>query len=514
MQIAAGRCCAAGPETANATVLRRDAVGLVTGHTQFADDIVLPGMLFGKVHWADHPHAEILRVDTSAAEALPGVVAVLTARDVPGQNAFGRTISDQPALADDVVRFTGDAVACVLAETPAAAEAGAQSIWVDYRLLPGVFSPQAASQPDAPKVHAKGNLLKETHVRRGNVEEAFARCAVIVEHDFSTPFVEHAFLEPESGLGYPDLDGGVTIKVPTQAAFEDRRQLAAILALPLEKVRVVQLPIGGAFGGKGDVHLQRFLALGALKTGRPIKMTLTCEESLRTHSKRHASSMHVRLGANADGDLLAIQTQVLLDGGAYASTSGGILEAGCAINTGPYFVPNLDLHGQVWYTNNVIGAAMRGFGTPKIAFAIESALDELACRLGQDPFEFRLRNALDVGLPNMVDHVQEPGVVSIKETIRAAREALSRMSVPTSEGSQRVGVGVACMSKTVGVGRGLPDGAGAMLKLASDGTCEVLATYAEMGQGAFATLLGLVSRELGLPPDRIRVRHARYRAHT
>jgi CO/xanthine dehydrogenase Mo-binding subunit len=191
-------------------------------------------------------------------------------------------------------------------------------------------------------------VLKEVRVRRGQPDEAFAHCAVVIEDDYTTPFVEHGYLEPESGLGFPDGDGGVTLLVPTQAAWDDRRELAAILALPREKVRVRQLPIGGAFGAKGDVHLHRFLALGALRTGRPVKMTLTRHESLRTHAKRHASTMHVKLGADAEGKLQALQTLVVLDGGAYASTSGGILEAGCVINTGPYFVPNLDLHGQVW----------------------------------------------------------------------------------------------------------------------------------------------------------------------
>ena len=434
--IAAGQSYPSSPETANATQLRRDAITLVSGRTQFADDMVLPGMLYGKVRWADLPYARILAVDTSAAQAVTGVVAVLTAADVPGRNAFGRVIPDQPAFAADVVRYIGDPVACAFAETAAAAEEACRLVQVDYEALPGIFSPEAAAQPDAPRLHEKGNLLKEVRVRRGQLDEAFARCAVVVEDDYTTPFVEHGYLEPESGLGLPDGDGGVTLLVPTQAAWDDRRELAAILALPREKVRVRQLPIGGAFGAKGDVHLHRFLALGALRTGRPVKMTLTREESLRTHAKRHASTMHVKLGADAEGKLQALQTRVVLDGGAYASTSGGILEAGCVINTGPYFVPNLDLHGQVWYTNNIIGGAMRGFGAPKIAFAIESALDDLARRLGVDPFELRLRNALDVGLPNMVDHVQEAGVVTIKQTILAAQQALERNRHPAVRGHE------------------------------------------------------------------------------
>ncbi len=503
--IEAGQPYPETPETSNATQLRRDAINLASGRTQFADDIVLPDMLHGKVRWADHPYAHILAVDTSAAAAVPGVVTVLTARDVPGRNAFGRVIPDQPAFADDVVRYIGDPVACVFAETAAAAEEACRLVRVDYEVLPGVFSPEAAAHPDAPRLHERGNLLKEVRVHRGHVDEAFAHCAVVVEDSYTTPFVEHAYLEPEAGLALPDKDGGVTLLVPTQAAWDDRRELAAILALPREMVRVKQLPIGGAFGAKGDVHLHRFLALGALRTGRPVKMTLTREESLRTHAKRHASKMHVKLGADANGKLQAIQTHVVLDGGAYASTSGGILEAGCVINTGPYFAPNLELHGQVWYTNNIIGGAMRGFGAPKIAFAIESALDDLAHRLGLDPFELRLRNALDVGLPNVVDHVQEPGVVTIKQTILAARQALQQIKIPRAEGTKRIGIGVASMTKTVGVGRGTSETAGAIVELDAEGMCHVHSGYCEMGQGALPMLLGLVTAELGLPPERVHV---------
>ena len=342
-------------------------------------------------------------------------------------------------------------------------------------------------------------------MHRGQMDEAFAHCAVIIERDYTTPFVEHAYLEPESGLAFPDGDGGVTLLVPTQAAWDDRRELAAILALPRGKVRVKQLPIGGAFGAKGDVHLHRFLALGALHTGRPVKMTLSRQESLFTHAKRHASTIHVKLGADVEGKLQALQTRVVLDGGAYASTSGGILEAGCVINTGPYFVPNLDLHGQVWYTNNIIGGAMRGFGAPKIAFAIESALDELARALKLDPFEVRLRNALDAELPNMVDHVQDPGVVTIKDTIVAAREALRGLKLPQADGAKHIGVGVASMVKTVGVGRGFSETAGVIIELDAGGDCHVGTGYCDMGQGATPFLLGLVAEELGLPPERVHV---------
>jgi aldehyde oxidoreductase len=495
----------AGPETANATVLRREAELHVTGRTQYADDIHAEGMLFGKVLWAEHPHAEILRIDTVEAERVPGVAAVLTAKDVPGRNVFGLAVPDQPVLAADVVRYIGDAVAVVFAETAQAAETARDLIRVTYRVLAGVFTPMEAAAPDAPQLHEGGNLLKDIQVRRGDVAGAFPECVAIVERDYTTPFVEHAFIEPESGLGILDPDGGITVKIPCQAAWDSRRELAGILDLAVDKVRVVQFPIGGAFGGKTDVLLERFLALGALKTGHTVKMTLTREESLRVHAKRHAAWIHIKVGADASGRILALQDTVLLDAGAYASSSAAVLVAGCVTNTGPYFIPNLDLHGQAWYTNNVIGGAMRGFGAPKIAFAVECALDELACALGMDPLEFRYLNALDVGLPNVVDHVQEPGIVTIKETIRAAQEELRRTIIPQSQGDKRIGVGVACMVKTVGVGKNFPESAGAIVELDAQGFCKVLTGYCEMGQGANPLLLGIAAQELDLPTERVQV---------
>jgi aldehyde oxidoreductase len=504
-QMAESGHCTTAEETPNATVLRRDAVQLVTGSTQFADDICPEGVLHGKVLWSEHPYAEILGIEAVEAARVPGVVAVLTAKDMPGRNAFGLNIPDQPVLAADVVRFIGDAVAVVFAESLEAAEAARDLIRVTYRALPGVFSPVEASAPGAPQLHEGGNLLKEMRVRRGDVERAFAGCAVVIERDYTTPFVEHAFIEPESGLGIPEAGGGITVKVGCQAAWQSRRELAAILDLPIDKVRVVQLPMGGAFGGKTDVLLERFLGLGALKTGRTVKITLTREESLRAHAKRHASWIHIKVGADGSGHILALQDRVLLDAGAYASSSASILVSGCVTGTGPYFIPNLDLHAQAWYTNNVIGGAMRGFGAPKIAFAVECALDELARGLKMDPLEFRLLNALDVGLPNVVDHVQEPGIVTIKETIRAAQAELRRTIIPRSEGSKRIGVGTACMIKSVGMGKNAAESAGAIVELDAQGNCTVLTGYFDLGQGANALLLGLAARELELSPDRIHV---------
>ncbi|MCJ7511756.1 MAG: molybdopterin-dependent oxidoreductase, partial [Anaerolineales bacterium] len=501
---AAAGLAAHGEQPPRQALLPKEAEALVTGATLFGDDLQPERMLHGRILWSAHPHAEILSISTAEAQALPGVALVLTAGDIPGKNQAGIILRDQPAIAGDKVRTIGDSVAAVFAETRQAAEAALDRIRVEYRQLPGVFSPEEAARPDAPKVHAKGNLLHHARIARGDVDAAFKLCAVVVEETFETPFIEHGFLEPEAGIAYPSGEGGVTVEIGTQSAFDDRTQLAEILGLPEDKVRVVQLPMGGAFGGREDMILQQYLALGALRSGRPVKMVLDREESLRAHPKRHPAHMHYKVGAAGDGRVLALQARITLDTGAYASLGVDILENTLVFGAGPYFIPNVDLEGWAWYTNNVPAGAMRGFGVNQVAFALEQQMDALARALGIDPFEFRLINALDVGLPTVADHILEPGVVTIKETIRAARDALAGMHLP-SPGEKRIGVGVASAVKNIGYGHGLHESAGAIVELDSSGCARLLASQHDYGQGARAGLAYLVSEELGLPLERVEV---------
>lgn len=484
---------------ARASRLRRDALGLVTGSTLFSDDLNLEEMLYGKILWAAYPHAEIVRMDTSAAEALPGVVRVITADDIPGKNQTGIVERDQPALAADKVRYIGDPVAVVFAESEEIAEQAIGLIEVDYRVLPGVFTPEDAARSDAPKIHEKGNLAHHAEIIRGDVDAAFAQCAVVVEGDFTTPFIEHAFLEPESGVAYPTDDGGIVLKMGTQSAFDVRSQLADILAMPEEEIRVVQMPMGGAFGGKEDPIIEQHLALGALLTGRPVKITLTRPESLRVHAKRHPAWMHFKTGADAEGRLLAIEAKITLDAGAYMSLSFDVLENTLVFAAGPYFVPNLRLEGWAWHTNNVLAGAMRGFGVNQVAVALEQQIDEIARRLGMDPFDIRLLNGLDVGLPTAADHVLTEGVVSIKETVEAARQAFQQLDLPAVNGTKKLGIGVASAVKNIGFGHGLPEKAGAIAELASDGSVTLRHSQHEYGQGAQVGIAQLVSMELGVP---------------
>lgn len=492
------------------TQLQDVAIEKVTGRTKFAADITMDGMLYGKVFWSEHPHAEILSVDSTEALATPGVVAVITAWDIPGVNRAGvvEVLRDQPAIAgrEQKARYIGDSIASVFAETPEIAEEAVKKIKVEYHVLPAIFTPQEAALPDAPKIHEKGNLLLHSRVERGNVDEAFKKCAVVIEHDYHTPMIEHGFIEPESGVAFPTEDGGLTILTGNQSVFDERSQVAEILAMPEEKIRVVQVAQGGSFGGKEDPILLPHLALGAMKTKRPVKMVLSREESLRVHVKRHPADMHYKTGADQQGHILALDFTVILDTGAYVSLGYDILENMVAFAAGPYYVPNVRIDGKSYYTNNVLAGAMRGFGVNQVAFALEQNMDEMAHALNIDPFDFRLINGLKAGLPTAADHVLEPGFDGIIETIEAAREAFAKVKIPApSSPTKKIGVGVASAVKNIGFGHAVPETAGTIIELDKNGNLTLKITHHEYGQGGQAGQVKLVVNELGIPVNRIKV---------
>lgn len=478
---------------------------IVTVKTLYGDDMFFENMVHGRILWSAHPHAKILSIDTSEAESLPGVVAVVTAMDIPGKNQCGLIIRDQPAIAADRVRYIGDSLAAVFAETVEIADAAIDKIKVEYEVLPGIFSPDDAAKPDAPKLHDKGNLLHRAVIERGDVDAAFANCEVIVEEDYSTPAIEHGFMEPESGFGILTSDGGVEIHIGSQTVFDDRTQLSEILAMPEEKIRVIQNPIGGAFGGKEDMILQQYLALGAIKSKRPVKMILTREESLKVHVKRHPARMHFKTGADAGGHVLALQAKIVLDTGIYCSLGMDVLENTVVFGAGPYYIPNLKILGEAWYTNNVPSGAMRGFGVNQVAVALEQNMDAMAEKLNMDPFQFRLINGLDVGLPSASDHMMTPGVVSIKETIQAAWDAFKKVQIPDPSPGKKIGVGVASAVKNIGYGHGIPESAGAIVELNTDGDILIRHSQHEYGQGAKVGLMKLAMNELHVPSGRIAI---------
>lgn len=486
-----------------ASAARLDGLDRVTGSLRYTGDLSLPGQLYGRVLRSSHPHAEILSLDVTRARQAPGVVAVLTAEDVPGRKTFGEIIADQPVLATDRVRFVGDAVAVVYAETEAQATAALDLIEVEYRPLPVVDGPEAALRPDAPQLHDGGNLLKEQHIRKGEVEAGFAAADVIVEGTFHTPFIEHAYMEPEAALAELDGQGGVVVYEGSQGSRPIHRQLVASLALPPERVRVVHMPVGGAFGGKEDVTVQILAALGALRTGRPVKMVLERTESIRVSTKRHAETLHYRIGATHDGRLTAVQATIHADTGAYASLGPSVLFRSASFACGPYAVPNVWVDAYLTYTNNVPAGAMRGFGNPQVTFALELLIDELAHRLGMDPFALRELNALRPGQATGTGDVLTASVGAVP-TLAAVREALAQLELPEPGPGRRIGVGVASSMKNVGLGGGKNDEAEAVVELTPEGTLLVRAGCADLGGGAETAMAQLAAEITGVPLAAIR----------
>jgi CO/xanthine dehydrogenase Mo-binding subunit/aerobic-type carbon monoxide dehydrogenase small subunit (CoxS/CutS family) len=482
-----------------------DGRGKVDGSLPFAGDMELEGMIQGKVLWSAHPHAEILSVTTERAEAIPGVVAVLTGADVPGHNGMGSLNPDQPVLCKDRVRFLGDAIAVVFAESLAAAEQAVHLIEVEYGPLQGIFSPEEAMKVDAPRIHEQGNICKHLIHEEGDIGSAFTKAAAVVAGHFETPFVEHAYLEPEAGLAMPGEKGSLTIYAPTQFPFEMRRQLAAVVALPEEKVRVIATPLGGAFGSKLDNTVEALVTLGAHVLRRPVKITLSRAESIRLSTKRHPYKMDYRVAFDAEGRLLGVESRLLSDAGPYTTLSPRVIDQACLFSCGPYRVPNLKLEGWAVFTNNVNGSAFRGFGINQAAVAIESLMDEGARRLGLDPFEIRLRNALEVGDRTVSGEILKASVAT-RATIEAARDALARRMPEIASfrrAGKRIGIGVASGFKNVGAGKGKIDDAGAIFILQPDGRILLRASAVDMGQGIRTAMSQIASQVLGTSEERI-----------
>jgi aldehyde oxidoreductase len=484
----------------------KDAYEKISGQLMFADDLYREDMLWGKLFFAPAPCIAIDNIDYSAAEKLTGVVKIITAKDVPGKNFFGRMIPHQPVLVEEKARFIGDVLAVVFAETEDIAKKALSLIKVDYHPEEGVFSPQESLAAGSPVIHAGGNLMKSVANKKGDIEEGFAQSDIIEEGTYFTPFVEHGFLEPESGLAYIDHNGLMTIHYPTQAPFHVRKQVADSLAWPEEKVRVITTPLGGGFGGKTDVTIEILLALGALHTQRPVKITLLRSESMRIDTKRHPFHMRYKTGATNDGKLMALQAKIIMDVGAYAGISPGVLEQATIFACGPYVWPHLQMEGVAVYTNNVLGGAFRGFGINQVIFAVETQMDKMARRLGKDPLDFRLENALDVGLETGAGEILRVSV-GIKETLRLAKKALEKNMTarPSLPSWIKLGVGIASGYKNVGYGRGYSEHGGAIIELTESGEVWLRVSAIDMGQGVRTVLSQMVATETGVDYRDIKV---------
>jgi aldehyde oxidoreductase len=494
-------------EVVGRAVVRKDGRDKVTGAHRFGADRGRPGELHLAAVWSEHPYAELLTLDTSAARAVRGVVAVLTAEDVPGQNAYGVIIPHQPVFVapGERVRSIGDVLALVLAETEGAARAAAALVKAEYRVLAGVFTPREALQPGAPILHPPrpgdepSNVMYGTRVEKGDVEAAMAQAEVVLQGHFQTPFIEHAYLEPEAGTADVQ-DGVVTVYMASQALVFHQRGVAAVLDLPPEQVRLVHVSSGGGFGARNDMSLHPYLALAAYHSRRPVKMVLTRAESLRFHTKRHAMEHTVRVGADRNGRIVALTCDILADTGAYSSAGIPVLDQATLFATGPYEIDNVRIKGLAVYTNNIACGAMRGFGIPQSAFAVESLLDELAVKLGISPFELRRRNGLRLGSTTATGQRLQASVPFV-ETVDAVEEALAAAleELPPPAPGHKRGVGVASCYKNVGLGLGMPEPTGVGIDLIAEGRILVRFGGAELGQGADTVVGQMAAQALGVP---------------
>lgn len=494
-----------------ASVARPDAPNKVTGVARYPADLVRAGMLHLQIVFAHRPHARILSIDTSAALQYPGVVAVLTAADVP-YNAYGLIDADQPALCGEKVRFEGDKVALVAAVSKEAALAGAKLVKVSYEDLPAVTDAESALARGAPLVHEEreSNLLLHIPIRKGDIARGFAEADVILEGTYSTSWQEHAFLQPESGIAYLDEQGRVVIETAGQWMHEDRRQIAGMLQVPEEQVIVRYTSIGGAFGGREDLSIQHLLALAAWKLRRPVALVWSREESMIAHHKRHPMTIQCRWGARKDGRVTAVEARIVADGGAYASTSVEVTKVATLFASGCYEIEHIAVDGYVAYTNNVPGGAFRGFGAPQAQFASEIMMTRLAQALGIDPVEMRRRNIYHEGSLEPTQNPLPPGVSALPVLERCIDEARARWDYgqPRSKEAShlRRGIGIACGIKNVGYSFGFQEQSTATVELFGAADLEravVRIGAADVGQGAHLILRQVAAETLGLPLEQV-----------
>ncbi len=515
------------PDSANAqhivgrTVVRPDAVEKVTGKAIYTDDLEFDGMLYAKVKRAMVPHAFLKGLDISRAEALPGVRAVLTAEDIPGEHTHGLVVYDWPVMVDvgERIRYVGDALAIVAADNQAIAEQAVELIEAEFDLQPVISDPVQARSGDVPQIHEKGNLLKHIKVRKGDMERGFAEADVILEHTFHTPITDHAFMEPECSIAVPRPDGRMEIYVGSQIPYQDRTQVARALGWPEDRIRIVGQLMGGGFGGKEDIAGQIHAALLANATRRPVKLLFDRHESLLVHPKRHATQIRVKVGAKKDGRLVATETELYGDTGAYASLGDKVMTRATTHSAGPYDIPHVRADCYAMYTNNPPAGAFRGFGVTQSAFAVESTMDMLAERLDIDPVQLRRMNALQVGsITNTGQLLRESvGLMECIDKVEAEMQRLAQVNCGVDASSVFAphavpgkphlvhAWGFAAAYKNTGLGGGAADISGADLELYEDGMLEVRSSAAELGQGLVTVMRLVVAEELCVAPEQVRV---------
>jgi len=491
---------------------RGDAKAKAAGREHYAADAYPENLVWTQAVRPGIPSGRVMNIDASAALAVPGVLKVLTAKDVPGANRHGIIHKDMPVLAADRVRYCGDPVALVLAESKAAASRGASLVRVEIEPLPGVFDLEAAMAPDAPAVHEErpGNILAQAVIRKGLGDDAFAECDVVVEGSFSTPVQAHAFLETESGTVRLGEDGDLFMEVSTQSPFRDRFEIGHALGIPFQGIHMVSPSLGGGFGGKDGATVQCLLGLAALHSdGRPVKMTWEREESFTAGYKRHACRLHYRLGARRDGTLHSLHARLWYDTGAYAHLGAEVMELGMEHAGGPYRIPNTLIEGWCVYTNNPVGGAMRAFGVCQASLAFESMIDMLAEKLAIDPLELRIANALVRGDTNCA------GVrVETSTGIKACLEQVQHHPLWQNRREWQAdapafthrGVGLAAIFNAAGYGGGVRDAAIAKIEMDENGRFTVHNAVTDMGQGNSSAFIQIAGHILCQDADRICVK--------
>jgi xanthine dehydrogenase molybdenum-binding subunit len=472
------------------------ASDLVLGQHHYTDDIRLPGMKVGALKFSDHPRAIVQKIHTSAAQKMAGVIRIFTASDVPGDRQIGLIKQDWPLMIaeGETTRYVGDVLALVVAENDSIAREAVAAIQIDYEVLEPLTDMHQALAPDAPRIHPEGNKLSRSYTSRGDIAKAEANSAFIATGVFETQMIEHGFMEPECTVARP-LDDGVEVFSSGQGIFDDRIQIAKLLGLPLQKVRVILVPNGGGFGGKEDLTTQGHAALAAHLLQQPVKVRLTRDESIAMHPKRHPIWMDYRIGCDAQGNFTFVKVKFLGDTGAYASVGMKVLERSAGHATGAYDVPVTDVEAIAVYTNNIPCGAMRGFGVNQSAFGLESLIDELCEKGGFDRWQFRFNNALQNGDMTATGQVIEGGA-GARETLLAVKEAFYEAPY----------AGIACGIKNTGIGNGMPDESKARVQILAPDKVLIDHGWTEMGQGVNTMAQQVVCNETGISPSLIEVR--------
>ncbi|WP_400247899.1 xanthine dehydrogenase subunit D [Niallia sp. JL1B1071] len=472
--------------------IRRDGEPKVTGKLKYLTDLTFPQMLYGMVLRSEHSHAKIESIDTREAELLPGVAAVVTHKDVQGLNGFGIVIQDQPVLCEDRVRYVGDAIAAVAAETKEIAQKAISLIKVEYSPLQTVTDPEVALTESSIKLHKDGNLLHQAAFRKGEtkIEDIFNDCAIIVEETYHTPRQMHAYMETEGGVAVPDDNGGITVYAPTQHGFKDQLQLSRILGIAPEKIRIISSPIGGSFGGKDELNIQPYISILALITRRPVKIHQSRRTSIKAGLKRHPMKIHMKTGTDKAGKLLAHQVKIIADTGAYATLGPAVLDFAVEHSAGPYRIENMDVKGYSVYTNNGVAGEFRGFGGNQITFALETQIERIAEKIGISSTELRLKNLRQTDDLGPVEQpiVPTDGAYAVLTEIVKSPILQKNGDVNSPSDWKLKGKGYSITMHGGGLGYGRPDPSGACISLNKEGKLEVSFGFEECGQGLIPTI--------------------------